>query len=531
MEKQVMVTQGALVDLQVRCEEISNQRETTADNIHATFSQLQEVLTAKKSKLISQLDQVTQEKLNSLTAQMEKIEVALGKQLSCLYFMKESYKKGKEEDALTMKSNTFNQVEKLATPYESNMFTPNMEADIEFLTTADMMATCENFGEIFYPGLPDPSKCHITAGLDESVVGGRSSAFLQVVNHNDMPCEELVVNLECEVVSELVGTAATCSIERRGQGQYEITYHPTIKGRHQIHIKVEGQPISRSPFSVAVMIPVDKLGSLIRTIDTVMCPWGVAVNQKGEVVVTEETGHCVSVFRPDGEKIRSFGTRGSGPGELENPHGVAFDGEGNILVADKGNHRIQKFTMDGKCITAVGSYGNRPLQWRDPIGIVFNTTNNKVYVTDQDNHRVQVLNFNLTFSGTFGKHGNTKGQFQYPTSIASDSTGNIYVADSGNYRIQVFTAGGKFLRKFGGRGQSTGELDWPVGVAVDAHDLVFVSEWSNRVSVFTTEGRFVTSFGRRGEGPGEFTCVRGLAVDIIGVVYVCDHNSNRVQLF
>ena len=46
-------------------------------------------------------------------------------------------------------------------------------------------------------------------------------------------------------------------------------------------------------------------------------PWGVAINQKGEVVVAEYGGNCVSVFSPSGEKIRSFGTQGSGPGQLE----------------------------------------------------------------------------------------------------------------------------------------------------------------------------------------------------------------------
>ena len=44
--------------------------------------------------------------------------------------------------------------------------------------------------------------------------------------------------------------------------------------------------------------PVKKFGRPTRTIDSVAEPWGVAINQRGEVVVVEGGGHCVSVFSP-----------------------------------------------------------------------------------------------------------------------------------------------------------------------------------------------------------------------------------------
>jgi tripartite motif-containing protein 2/3/tripartite motif-containing protein 71 len=258
----------------------------------------------------------------------------------------------------------------------------------------------------------------------------------------------------CEFVSEISGTRASCSVERRGQSQYEISYQPTIKGRHQLHIKVQGRHIRGSPFSVAVRSPVEKLGTPILTIGGVERPWEVAINQRGEVI--EWRGHRVSVFSPSGEKLRSFGTRGSGPGQMVHPCGVAVDGEGNILVVDSDNHRIQRFTSEGQYSTTVGTKGSGHLQFSYPTGIAFNASNNKVYVGDTSNHRVQVLNSDLTFSSTFGKKGSGKGQFCFPCGIACDSAGNVYVTDENNNRIQVFTTGGKYLRMFGRRGQGRG---------------------------------------------------------------------------
>ena len=131
-------------------------------------------------------------------------------------------------------------------------------------------------------------------------------------------------------------------------------------------------------------------------------PEGVAINQRGEVVVTEYGGHCVSVFSPSGEKLRSFGTHGSSQGQFDSPYGVGVDGEGNILVADFFNYRTQKFTAEGQFLAAVGTYGSGPLQFSYPTDTAFNTSNNKVYVAGNGNHHVQVLNSDLTFSSSFG---------------------------------------------------------------------------------------------------------------------------------
>ena len=72
--------------------------------------------------------------------------------------------------------------------------------------------------------------------------------------------------VECNYVSEITGIGASCSVERSGQSQYEISYQPIIKGRHQLHVKVQGQHIRGSPFSVAVRSPVAVLGVILKMI-------------------------------------------------------------------------------------------------------------------------------------------------------------------------------------------------------------------------------------------------------------------------
>ena len=533
MEGKLNTVKKALVQLDTRCGEVSDQQAAVEASIHDVITQFHEFLDVRKTELISVLNQITQAKLKGLATQRDEMETIQAQLSSCLDFVRKSLETECQGEILMIKRNIVKQVKELTTPFQPDILKPNTEADIVFLFLPDVTATCCNYGKVFVPGEPDPLQCQATGkGLEAAVVGEKSSVILQTINHCSEPCSQPIKSLECELVAEITGSRMTGSVKRSGQNQYEIGYQPTMKGRHHLHIKVEGQHIRGSPFSVAVKLPVEKLDNPILTIDGVGRPWGMAVNQRGEVMITELDGDCVSVFSQCGEKLRSFGTRGSDHGQFNKPRGVTVDSEGNILVADTYNHRIQKFTTTGKFLASVGTKGGGPLQFNCPFDVSFNATNGKLYVVDRCNHCVQVLNSNLTFCSTFGKEGRGKGQFEYLCCIACDSTGKVYVTDSDNDRIQVFTADGKFLRMFGRRGLGMGELCCPAGITIDTDNIVYVSEVENgRVSMFTSEGQFVSLFGRRGEGPGEFNRPGGLAVDISGVMYVCDCCNNRIQYF
>ena len=511
----------ALAQFDTCCGEISDQRAAVEADIHITFRKLHRILDTRETELISQLHRITQRKLKELAVQRDQLETTLAQLSSCLGFMRESLKTGSQEEVLSMKSSVVKQVKELTTTFPPDMLKPNTEADVIFSALADVATACRNIGQVSAPGLPDPSRCHASGkGTEAAAVGKTSTAVLHVVNYNGQPCEEPIQSLECELVFDLTGTRTRGSIEKTGQSQYEITYQPTTLGRHQLHVKVEGQHIRGSPFTISVKPPVGtKVGTPIVTLSGVMMPWGVAISKRGEVIVAEFCGHCVSVFSPCGKKLRTFGTHGSGEGQFMYPRGVAVDGEGNILVVDSALHRIQKFTPEGQFLAAVGVDGKGPLQFNSPTDIVFNATNMKVYVTDSGNHRIQVLNSDLTFCSSFGKPGSGKGLFEHPHGIACDSTGKVYVADNNNHRIQAFTAESKFLRSIV-RGHGLWGTE---GIAIDPNNVLYISErGTNNILMFTCKGEFVAIFGQFHE-PG------GVAY-YEGALCVCDCKNDRVQI-
>ena len=423
------------------------------------------------------------------------------------------------------------QVKELTTSFKQDKMEPNAIADMDFSVSANVTEDCENYGMVTTLNSMDPSRCYATS-VEVAIVGEKSSTFLQTLNFRGHPYVGPINLISCELMSERTGTRTRCSVQQKRDDQYEILYEPTTKGKHQLHIKVEGQHIRGSPYLISAVKPVEKLGTQMMNISGLNKPVGIAVTVKGEVIVTEYGRHCVSVFSLNGERLQQFGSHGSGRGEFKRPHGLTVDSEGNILVCDNANHRIQKFTVHGELLKTVGCEGHSgPLHFYYPHGIAFNPKNGRVYVGSW-NDCIQILNPDLSYFDTFGKRGSEKGQFDNPKHISCDSTGNIYVADYNNYRIQVFTADGVYLRSIGKPGEGKGELTRPHDVAVDPSGRVYVSEADlHRISVFTTEGQFLASFGNEGSRPGQFNGPRGIAIDNSGVLYVCDTYNNRVQLF
>ena len=534
VERQLETVMKSLQELDTQCQQITNQREALVGNIHKTIQQLQETLEVRKTELIGQLDQIAQRKLKILTAQKDQIELVQAQLSSCVDFVKESLRTGSEGEILAMKKPVVKQVEEITAEFKAEVLVPQEQADIRFSAagTPELTQTCQQFGQVYScPAFPE--RCYATGkGLEVAKIREQATAILHAIEADAKECEQPLVNTSCELVSDTDGYTVKGAVQKKEKNMYTISYQPAHRGRHQLHIKIKGVPIRGSPFVVIARLPIQKLGTPIKTIGGVNMPLGVAVNQRGEIIVAENGRNCISIFSPSGEKIRTFGRKGSAWGQFNEPYGIVVDGDGNILVVDRDNHRIQKFTGEGKFLKAVGQEGCKHLEFSGPTGVTINHRNRKVYISDTNNHRIQILNADLTFSNSFGRYGSGDREFSCPWDVALDSSGKVCVADALSDRIQVFTAEGKFLRKFGKKGSGDGELNFPSSVSIDFDGIVYVTEYNkNRVSMFTSEGQFLRSFGTKGEGPGQFNKPCGIAVDRDGLIYVSDTYNNRIQIF
>ena len=532
VEMQLETINKAIGQIERQSKAVKANMEDVEDEIKKEIEKLHNVLELRKAELLSKVNEEGQKKLKRLATQKDEMETVQTQLVSCLTFVKESLKRGSQGEVMKMKKGVSRQIKEITDSIKPDQLPPCEVPNTRFSPSPEFAQNCRQFGTIC-TSIASPEKSYVTGkGLEVAVQGEKATAIVHVCDEEGRVCPEPVESLTCELTSDTNRDRIKVSVKKIKDGQFEMSYQATSRGRHQLHIKVEGEHIKGSPFSVTVKLPVQELGTPVRSINRVNRPWGVAINQNSQVVVAEFGRNCVSIFSSTGEKIQSFGSGGSGHGQFDQPRGVAIDDDGNILVVDGRNHRIQKFSADGRFITAVGTQGSGQLQFSYPVGIKINPQTKRVYVADNTNHRVQVLQPDLTFFSSFGSQSNGPGKLTSPFDVAFDSVNNVYVADYSNDRIQVFSENGKFSRQIGRRGTGQGELSGPIMITVDNEDKIYVTdEHNHRVSVFTSDGGYLTSFGSKGNGPQQFQNSRGIAMDKSGMVYVCDFSNNRVQIF
>ena len=320
-------------------------------------------------------------------------------------------------------------------------------------------------------------------GITEVTVGLEAQFVLTTRNAENEQCYE-----QCDIVTVEIRNddgrecATEAQVQDNKDGSYNISYFAKEAVTCQTSLMVNGEHVSGSPFTVQVKPrqykPVLSFGGKGLSAGMFDGPWGVAVNERNETVVTDSYNNRVQIFSSDGTYLRSFGSGGDEEGEFNGPSGIAYLNNGNIVVADSINNRLQIFTEQGEYLTQIGG------------------------------------------------EGNLDHQFDYPWGLSVDSDGNIIVADSNNKLIKIFTPSGQFLRKFGGEDLLVDPIH-----CIQKDQYFIVSDWGDHcIKVFNTDGDFLYKFGNEGEGDGEFNGPRCLLVDKAGHLIVCEFPNHRVQV-
>jgi DNA-binding beta-propeller fold protein YncE len=107
-----------------------------------------------------------------------------------------------------------------------------------------------------------------------------------------------------------------------------MVYKFTPQGKKLMEISVGGQPSGRT--------------GAIGTTDIAFAP-------NGHLFISDGYGNArVLEYTAAGERLREWGSAGTGPGQFRQPHGIAIDDQNVIYVADRLNGRLQRFDTNGK---------------------------------------------------------------------------------------------------------------------------------------------------------------------------------------
>ena len=321
-------------------------------------------------------------------------------------------------------------------------------------------------------------------GLKEGTVARKAQFNLITRNEERKQCYDERDRVTIEIKDEQERECVTeVQIDNNENGIYKVTYYPRVHGTFKLLVKVNGEHISCSPFTV------------------ILKPFQV-------------------------KPVLSFGKQGSGDGMFKRPMGVAVVAEDEMVVADCDNHRVQVFDSNGTFLRSFGRKGENDGEFNYPAGIAINK-DRQIFVADRNNHRIQIFSWEGRHLGSFGGKGSLDSQLSYPWGLSLDSTGNVIVADTGNKLIKIFTPDGRFVMKIGGQGS----FSFPIHCVQCGEYFIVLDRGEHCIKVFNREGHFQYKFGKQGKGDGEFNRPRFLSVTQSKHLLVCDQGNHRIQVF
>ena len=390
-KEKVQRMRNKISQLDESCDKIQTQVAKVKRSAQQFAESMIAVIEAKKQEIFSEADHEAQQYLERLRIQRIEIENKV-KMVETAVGKSETLLKGVDDEREEVDCN----LEHLTFIFEEN----------KALKTK---AIHEGIGSI-RAFLSETRADQATAegeGLTEAIVGIQAKFVLTTRNAEGRQCHDERDRVTVEIKNQ---QGLDCATEVRVQdikdGSYKVGYFSKETGRCKAEVKLNEEHVAGSPFPVRVkprkFRPLLSFGQRSSSAGVLKVPWGVAVNERDEIVVTELGNSRVQVFSSDGTYLRSFGRQGYKQGEFNGPCGITIHETNNIIVVDSGNQRVQLFSEQGEYLSQFGGKGNLDHQLSNLLG------------------------------------------------VSVDNKGNIIVADSGNKSIKIFSPDGHYLSKFGG---------------------------------------------------------------------------------
>ena len=466
----------AVVEVQTTRCELEAQGRSVANNIKASFLELQKILDDRRRELLEETSRRVQKKVDRLSVQKTSLSQACAEVQSVLDHIEQCVGHHTDSDFMGMHAELACQIQRGVEEHEEGVVSLEpveaVDVGVEVRCAKVLQQLCQTKAKLTQLSIA-PAKCTVSGE-------GAKAAVLNTIAEASLTTTKRNCKVDCHLKSVSNGFIVKCHVDQTGARKYFIQYTPTVRGRCELTVSVDGQQVADSPFPVFVSSHVAQLGRPVSVWCGLSGPTSVAVNSVGEVVVVSERDGDVIIFNKEGKRLKSVQHK------LGQCYGVAVDGEDNIYCIDLDSNKIMRCNRNGG---RVKLHQVKQVQGPGHLGVA--VVGDEVMVCECFNKgTIMVYDRQPKYVRQVTDRG--MGEF---INLSPDSHGKLYVTDHDNSVIRVFSINGYLLHSFGCDENGVKKLSRPHGVCVAGEYVYVTDEGLHNVSVFSTYRAYVTSFG------------------------------------
>jgi hypothetical protein len=503
-------------------QQIQAKQKSVEDDVESAFKALFEALQERKKAVLAKAAEISLGKQTALTMQEEEFKTLRDEIAETCEMITAATQVYTPAEMLSAKKVMASKLQELVKRYQRVDLEPcRSDAIPSMLNTSELVEKITSFGVVVGGSYPGEAKTdlHIPRAV------ANKERKITIIAHDIQGKPYPRGGERVEVTLSLMGSSdppVKGNVEDNKNGTYTATVIPNTCGEHELSITIEGQAAKGSPCTLYVRQPRE-YASLSNCLSTfgINQPWGVAVDDNGDVYVASYGYHCISVFNQHGTCIRTIGTRGSygnGDGQFQNPADIAIRGD-VLYIVDCSNHRVQKVSILGKFISKFGSNGSGDGQLITPRGICLDR-DGRVYVSEGSNNRVSVFETD----GTFAYH--ITDNLSNPWGLTFDPSGNLHVANFSSCYVSIFDPDGKYISQY------NSQVTQPAGIAIYEEGYTFIAEYyTSNISYNYSRFAILDSNHSLVQHIQNFRFASGITTDKEGFVYVCDKNNHCVYKY
>ena len=427
---------------------IQMKKKSVDDAVNKCFKDLHEALERRKETLLAKSSEIELSKVTALKLQGEEMKKFYDEIVRVCGQIKEASEVYMPAEMLSAKGLMTEKLSGLLKLFDALSLDPckiESESMTTDLNSSTITCEIEKFGVV--TGGSCATNSTVALYMPQALKGKEKKVVLTTRDIDGKPFGR--GGEAVQATMNLIGngqevTEAEYDVKDNKDGTYEICVVPQTIGEHQLSIKVENEHAKLSPFIVSVREPRNYTSlSGAQKYYSVSYPFDIAFDDNGTMFIADYSNGHIHVLNKEGS---SFGSYGSGEGQLSTPRGICIDTEGRVYLSENSNNKISVFGADG------------------------------------------------TFDHII------TGNMSSPWGIAFDPEGNIHVANHSSNTITVLSPDGNFMKQYG-----SGYLLNSSGIAIDPEGFVFVSEYkssSSRLQIFSPQCDLVRTLSSFNYGVG-----------------------------